>query len=176
MRGLSRSTHGALTSPRDVQESPMKYWVRSVRRESLMLMLPVSCWKCFAIEIRVLLIALLGSCLGEGILNRLVGMSKIPPWGLMASHIVLSRPMLTFLRECSLILGFFFWGCEPDGLLGFKQQLVWFAFKGVQDEDKLAVYSGPDQLRTILGGSPDSKTVSGSWAHKLTPATLALPP
>ena len=65
---------------------------------------------------------------------------------------------------------------KPGDLEAFNRQLVWFAPKGVRDDDKKAVYRGPSQLRTIFGSNCDSKIVSGTIANKLTPATLAITP
>ena len=64
----------------------------------------------------------------------------------------------------------------PDRLAAFNEQLVWFAFKGVCDEDDIAAYRHPSQLRTIFGSNTDSKIVAGGIAGCLTPATLTLTP
>jgi len=71
---------------------------------------------------------------------------------------------------------FFSLPTRPPGLTEFNMQVVWFAPKGVQDEDKKAVYRGPDQLRTIFGGSSDNKIISSTIGNLFTPATLAITP
>ncbi len=61
---------------------------------------------------------------------------------------------------------------RPSGLEAFNTQLVWFAPKGIQDEDKHVVYREPHQLRTIFRSNKDSKIVSRALSYKLTPPTL----
>ena len=64
----------------------------------------------------------------------------------------------------------------PDRLAVFNEQLVWFAFKGVCDEDDIAAHRHPSQLRILFGSNTDSKIVAGGIAGCLTPATLTLTP
>ncbi len=65
---------------------------------------------------------------------------------------------------------------KPSRLSEFNEQLLWFALKGVCDEDDIAAYRTPGQLRTIFGSNTDCTTIAAGIAAKLVPPTLALTP
>ena len=61
-------------------------------------------------------------------------------------------------------------------LVVYNEQLLWFAPKGVSDEDSVAVVRIPNNLRTIFGSNCDSKLCSGTVAFKFVPPTLKCTP
>ena len=66
--------------------------------------------------------------------------------------------------------------CSDSDLAAYNKQLVWFAPKGVSDEDSVAVVRTPNNLSTIFGSNCDSKLCSGTIAFKFVPPTLKCTP
>ena len=66
--------------------------------------------------------------------------------------------------------------CDKFDVVSLNRQLVWFAPKGVEDEDGATCTRTPEDLRTVFGSNTDVKLISSAVAVKITPATLAVTP
>ena len=68
--------------------------------------------------------------------------------------------------------------CKVDcyDFINLNRQLVWLAPKGEVDEDSVAVYRTPDNLRTIFGSNADVKLISAAISDSIVVETLAITP